>query len=90
MKPNGFVNPPGFPCTPAASGLNPKIVWNWDIEHADRKREAKADAAFHSQHPFQVDRKLLKDVVRERLDTEVGRIVFLSSGESRRWSHSLI
>jgi hypothetical protein len=58
------------------------IEWDWDIEHDDRRREAKYDAALHdAQHPFQVDRRVLKDVVRENMDDEVGRIVFISSGK---------
>ncbi|KII84602.1 hypothetical protein PLICRDRAFT_179412 [Plicaturopsis crispa FD-325 SS-3] len=56
------------------------LEWDWDTEHADRKREAKADAALHGAQPFQVDRRLLKDVVREKMGCEVGRITFLSSG----------
>lgn len=30
--------------------------------------------------PFEVDRRLLKDVVREKMGVEVGRIKFLSAG----------
>ncbi|TFY76329.1 hypothetical protein EWM64_g7681, partial [Hericium alpestre] len=56
------------------------LEWDWDIEHADRKREAKADAAIHGAAPFLVDRKLLKDVVREKMDCEVGRISFIGAG----------
>jgi hypothetical protein len=58
-----------------------KVEWSWELEHADRMKEAKADAAFHGLHPFQIDRKVLRDIVREALGTDVGRIVFLSSGE---------
>lgn len=57
------------------------LVWNWEVEHADRKKEAKADAAIHGAPPFQVDRKLLKDIVREKMDAEVVRIEFLGAGE---------
>lgn len=57
------------------------LLWDWDIEHADRRREAKADAALNGAPPFQVDRKLLKDIVLEKMCAEVGRITFLSSGE---------
>lgn len=66
--------------------LNPPIEWDWDAEHADREKERKADATMMHMHngPFQVDRKLLKDVVREKMECEVGRIQFLSSGESLR------
>lgn len=57
------------------------VQWSWDVEHADRRKEAKADAALHGATPFEVDRRVLKDVVREKSDMEVGRIEFLSSGE---------
>jgi len=33
---------------------------------------------------FEVDRKILKDVVREKLGVDVGRITFLSSGEQQK------
>lgn len=56
------------------------LEWDWEVEQADRKCEAKADAAFHGAIPFQVDRKILKDVVRENMGVDVGRIAFLSSG----------
>ena len=62
--------------------LQPVLEWDWEIEHEDRKREARADAALHhQQHTFQVDRKVLKDVVREQMHMDVGRIRFLSSGK---------
>ncbi|KAE9403548.1 hypothetical protein BT96DRAFT_814795 [Gymnopus androsaceus JB14] len=57
-----------------------ELEWDWDVEHADRKAEAKADAALHGALPFEVDRKVLKDVVRERMGAEVVRIKFLSAG----------
>lgn len=57
------------------------IEWNWDVEHADRRREAKTDASLHDAQPFQVDRRVLKDIVREKTHCEVGRITFLSSGK---------
>jgi hypothetical protein len=56
------------------------LEWDWEVEHADRKCEARADAALHGAIPFQVDRKILKDVVREKMGTDVGRITFLNSG----------
>ncbi|KAG6835620.1 hypothetical protein H0H93_016444 [Arthromyces matolae] len=57
------------------------LQWSWEIEHADRKREAKAEgAADGAAAPFPVDRRVLKDVVREHRGVDVGRIVFLSSG----------
>jgi hypothetical protein len=74
--------------TSTGSGMNmkPPIEWDWDLEHEDRRIEAQADAAMHGFQPFQVDRKVLKDVVREKMDTEVGRIKFLSSGMSNQTS----
>lgn len=56
------------------------LVWDWDIEHTDRKSEAKADAAVHGAPPFQVDRKLLKDIVQEKMGEDVVRIRFLGAG----------
>ncbi|KAG6830223.1 hypothetical protein H0H92_001663 [Tricholoma furcatifolium] len=56
------------------------LQWSWEIEHADRKRETQADAATHGATPFQVDRKVLKDVVRENRGVEVGRIEYLNAG----------
>ncbi|KAF8970073.1 hypothetical protein BDZ97DRAFT_1791839 [Flammula alnicola] len=58
----------------------PPLIWDWAIEHADRKKERKADAALHGATTFEVDRKLLKDVVREKMGVEVGRITFLNAG----------
>ncbi|KAF8996223.1 hypothetical protein BDQ17DRAFT_1364624 [Cyathus striatus] len=57
----------------------PPLLWDWNAEHEDRKLERKADAALHGATPFEVDRKLLKDVVREKMGREVGRIRFLSA-----------
>lgn len=65
----------------ATAQLSP-LIWNWEVEHEDRKKERKADAALHGATPFEVDRKLLKDVVREKMGVEVGRIKFLSAGQS--------
>ena len=67
------------PVKPGLSAAMP-IEWSWEVEHEDRRRENKADAAVHGAQPFLVDRRLLKDVVREKLECEVGRIQFLSSG----------
>lgn len=63
----------------------PPLVWDWDIEHDDRKRERKADsdATLRDAPPFEVDRRVLRDVVREKVGVEVGRIKFLSAGMSR-------
>ncbi|KAA1473091.1 hypothetical protein DENSPDRAFT_839519 [Dentipellis sp. KUC8613] len=66
--------------TSSSETLKNPLEWDWDVEHDDRKREAKADAAIHGAAPFLVDRKLLKDVVREKMDCEVARITFLGSG----------
>ena len=59
----------------------PPLAWDWDIEHEDRQKERKADSAMRDTTPFEVDRRLLKDVVREKMGIEVGRIKFLSAGE---------
>jgi hypothetical protein len=67
---------------PPISGLPPPLKWDWDLEHADRKAEREADAAFHREVPFEVDRRVLKDVVQEKMGMEVGRITFLSAGAS--------
>lgn len=59
----------------------PLIEWDWDVEHQDRRCEAAADARMHGAQPFEVDRKVLKEVVKEKMGSEVGRIKFLNSGE---------
>lgn len=64
------------------SELLPPLRWDWETEHKDRQRERKADAALHGATPFEVDRRVLKDVVREKMGVEVGRITFLSAGAS--------
>ena len=61
-----------------------KLEWDWDLEHQDRAKEAKADRAVHNAQPFLVDRKILKDVVKEKFHVDVARIVFLSSGKFRK------
>ncbi|KAJ6529127.1 hypothetical protein DFH09DRAFT_1285340 [Mycena vulgaris] len=66
--------------TDSQNATAPPLEWDWDIEHADRKREAQADAALHGATPFEVDRRILKDVVLEHMKTPVARIVFLSAG----------
>jgi hypothetical protein len=71
---------PGTLPLPQPSPSMSPIQWDWDLEHHDRSLEAKADAALHGAQPFQVDRRVLKDVVREMTACEVGRINFLSSG----------
>ncbi|KAK7019142.1 hypothetical protein R3P38DRAFT_3200449 [Favolaschia claudopus] len=64
----------------AQNDLTLPLEWDWDVEHADRKREAQADAALHGALPFEVDRRILKDVVLEHMKTPVARIMFLSAG----------
>lgn len=75
---------------PVAATSNTKelLVWDWDTEHADRRRETQMDTAVHHVQPFQVDRRVLKDVVREKIGIEVARIVFLNAGKSYRTSDS--
>lgn len=78
------------PVLPEPSSLNnhkpmvavQSLEWDWDVEHQDRRLENKADATLHNAHPFQVDRSVLKDVVREKSACPVARIKFLSSGTS--------
>ncbi|KAJ7194493.1 hypothetical protein B0H12DRAFT_1082427 [Mycena haematopus] len=65
---------------PATENENSPLEWDWDIEHEDRKREAQADAALHGATHFEVDRRVLRDVVMEHMKTPVARIVFLSAG----------
>lgn len=62
----------------------PLLEWDWDVEHEDRKQERKADASLRGAAPFEVDRRVLKDVVRERMGVEVGRIKFMSAGKPYR------
>ena len=68
------------------------MIWSWTREHADRRREREADEGLHGRHgathyiygshsvPFEVDRRLLRDSVREKMGEEVGGIEFLSAG----------
>jgi hypothetical protein len=67
------------------------VIWDWAIEHADRAREKAADAARAKHHgdragagidqaPFEVDRKVVKDIVGEKMAEDVGRILFIGSG----------
>jgi len=79
MRGNATKSPADSVATP--SQHLPPVVWDWDIEHTDRKREAIADAAVHGSIPYQVDRRVLKDVVREKTGLDVGRITFLGAGE---------
>ena len=64
--------------TPIAGGNFPASYFKWDPEREaeDREREAKANA----DHPFDIDRRVLRDVVGQKMGAEVARIQFLSSG----------
>ncbi|KAI0264610.1 hypothetical protein BC834DRAFT_826020 [Gloeopeniophorella convolvens] len=79
-KPLFYRAPSASDLASATAPKQPVIEWDWDREHEDRRREVKADAAVHGAQPFYVDRSLLKDVVREKMGCQVGRITFLSSG----------
>jgi hypothetical protein len=76
------------------NGITPstqsQLIWSWPIEHEDRQKERNADAASHNARPFEVDRKILKDVVRERMGVDVGRIRFMSAGESKVSVHQFM
>lgn len=72
--------PKGTSSSAAPPIVKPPLVWDWPTEHEDRKKERKADMAMHGSAPFEVDRRLLKDVVREKMGVEAGRIHFLSAG----------
>jgi hypothetical protein len=82
--PTKLSNVPGSASTSPDMKSQPNIEWDWDLEHEDRRKEAQADAKLHGAQPFEVDRKILKDVVREKLGVDVGRITFLSSGEQQK------
>lgn len=73
---------------PVYSPIPQLLEWDWDVEHDDRKREEVADAALHGATPFQVDRRMLRDVVREKSGVDVGRIIFLSACKLRFHSGS--
>lgn len=68
----------------------PQLVWSWPTEHEDRQKERNADAASHNARPFEVDRKILKDVVREKMGVDVGKITFMSAGESKVSVHQFM
>ena len=55
-----------------------KLEWDLDIDLADRAREKRHDGADTS---FQVDRRIMRDIVKEKLGQEVARIRFISSGK---------
>lgn len=73
--------PPSSPLVETFGLTDEPLEWDWDIEAQDREREKKTDAALQGAAIFQVERRVLKDIVRERMDCEVGRIKFLSAGE---------
>ncbi|KAJ6476934.1 hypothetical protein C8R45DRAFT_833687 [Mycena sanguinolenta] len=83
---NGSTSVNGTPSTYETITVNetapvpPALEWDWEIEHEDRQREAQADAALHGALPFEVDRRILRDVVMEHMKTPVARIEFLSAG----------
>lgn len=87
MLPNDFLSQSSVPPSSASKqpGL-PPLEWSWPLEHADREKERRADASassdsIHHSGPFEVDRRVLKDVVREKMGgVEVARIEFLSAG----------
>lgn len=56
------------------------VQWSWEFDQEDRKREAEADRTFKDYGVLQVERAVLKAVVKEKMGAEVVRIVFLSSG----------
>jgi hypothetical protein len=70
------------PDVPKPASLKPgqRVEWDWDVEHADRAREREADAAIHHAQPFEVDRRVLRDIVQEKMGEDVGRICFMGSG----------
>lgn len=53
-----------------------KLEWDWDVEHADRAREARLDGA----DALQVDRRVMREIVKEHMGADVVRIRFISSG----------
>jgi hypothetical protein len=67
-----------------------KLEWDWGLEHQDRAKETKADRAVHHAQPFLVDRRVLRDVVKEKFRLDVARIVFLSSGASHNLRNSFL
>ncbi|KAG1763292.1 hypothetical protein EDD22DRAFT_887499 [Suillus occidentalis] len=72
--------PGTLPLPQPSTSMSP-IQWDWDLEHHDRSLEAKADAALHGAQPFQVDRRVLKDVVREMTACEAYLVTLVDSRE---------
>ncbi|EJD05625.1 uncharacterized protein FOMMEDRAFT_118799 [Fomitiporia mediterranea MF3/22] len=66
--------------TPGASAHHDapvKLEWDQDAELVDRTREKRHDG---NDVSFQVDRRVLRDIVKEKLGLDVARIRFISSG----------
>ncbi len=64
---------------PQESEVKQRLEWDWDVEFADRERERKADG----DHPFPVDRPVLRELVRGHMGADIARITFISSGALR-------
>ncbi|KAI6040112.1 hypothetical protein EDC04DRAFT_2679705 [Pisolithus marmoratus] len=75
------MQPGTVPLPPSPASYTP-VRWNHDEELADRRREADADSVtVHAAiQPLHVDRRVLRDIVRDSVHAQVGRITFLSSG----------
>lgn len=71
---------PGTVPLPPPPAAYTRIDWDWEAEHRDHQCESKADSTPHGAQPFRVDRRALKELVRERACADVARITFLSSG----------
>jgi hypothetical protein len=79
--------------TPAIATESPPdkpLEWDWAEEHADRARERASDAAKArladsadalALPPFDVDRRVLRDVVAEHMRAPVARIRFIGAGK---------
>lgn len=83
-KPNASIEdamPAPSPLVDTDDQSSEPIEWDWDVEAEDRDRERQVDHDLQGAPIFQVERRVLKDVVREKMDCEAGRIKFLSAGE---------
>ncbi|KAI6112096.1 hypothetical protein EDD16DRAFT_1604378 [Pisolithus croceorrhizus] len=80
--PGGMQPLPGTVPLPSPPASYAPVRWSDAEELVDRQREADADsAAVHTPiQPFHVDRRVLRDIVREYAHAQIGRITFLSSG----------
>ncbi|KAI6118657.1 hypothetical protein EV401DRAFT_1966254 [Pisolithus croceorrhizus] len=83
---------PGTVPLPSPPASYAPVRWSDAEELVDRQREADADsAAVHTPiQPFHVDRRVLRDIVREYAHAQIGRITFLSSGASTSYGAYLI